>query len=645
MTKVKSQTLFLNVLSFLFINCLFIDNDKETDVVKGELIVTSPSKGKKVISGAKIQVQWESSENLGQYVHIILLENGEFLQNLTSNTANDGNHQVTISGDSKIGSNFQIQVKVNDHISGNSEFFSIEPFKFFVPTDVDSFIVGKWLNIDWLGSSKALVSLDLYKDENFVLSITSNHQELTAFKWKIPGTLLGASDYKIVIEDPSIEETVSSPYFTIVNPWSDSFEPNNSLKTANEIEPFGDLQSHTLAPLDSDFIFFKAKKNWIYKVQAYSSVDLHFYAYKNESSFYHTTGSNHSKWVYSPDTSNYSFQIRRHSSSDTGSFRISVQAYDPNGIANFIEPGQHTSWPSGTTQKITWEPESSIFGRKIKLDLIYNDNVLVNFDDDPNVYGGIQNDGEVNFAFPFGLADDNKYKIRMTNYQDKNRFGYSQEFSISGIKIDKFEPNDNSEFSTTILPDESDLELSLSFSDIDWFSFKGDSGKVYVIRARDSLNFQINGYYSEGLANLPNYVSTSSDSNFVFSWYCDVNGEYLFRISSSQPGEYFLNFNEYSAEEYVFDVTIQNNQNTFGKGDSVKIVWSNGLNMGGKVNINLKQENELITTIQANATNDESYFWVVPSFIPTGENYTIEVTHTISSSIRGESDTFFIDQE
>ena len=92
------------------------------------------------------------------------------------------------------------------------------------------------------------------------------------------------------------------------------------------------------------------------------------------------------------------------------------------------------------------------------------------------------------------------------------------------------------------------------------------------------------------------------------------------------------------------DVNFLSAYDTAYHGSSYDITWTS-YDVGDYVNIVLYYAGSYYTTITYGGTsNDGSYFWTIPSSLPTTSYYQIEVSDYYDSSVYGYSDYFYVSE-
>ncbi|NVM18456.1 MAG: hypothetical protein HWN80_12130 [Candidatus Lokiarchaeota archaeon] len=165
-------------------------------------------------------IYWESTGNIPD-VKIELYKDDVFIMEITSETLNDGVYSWSIPA--TLTTSNQYQIKISDvtdpSISDFSEYFEIfSPFVTInIPDSSSSWKPGTPQSITWTSQGTIVnVKIELYKDDVFVMEITSETPNDGLYSWSIPTELATSDQYQIKITDKVNLDTYDfSDYFEI----------------------------------------------------------------------------------------------------------------------------------------------------------------------------------------------------------------------------------------------------------------------------------------------------------------------------------------------------------------------------------------------------------------------------------------------
>jgi hypothetical protein len=172
------------------------------------------------------------------------------------------------------------------------------------------------------------------------------------------------------------------------------------------------------------------------------------------------TSTKITKFNYTCDTTGtfYLF-IRARSSSYYGDYDLKITEVDPFTCITFTAPTSSTTWSSGSTYSIQWQPDTALFGTLVRLDYC-EDTTVVSYITTSN-----SNTGTQSWPVPANISTSAQYRIRMESRTYPGIFGYSQKFTVSGINPDIYEYDDERDSASTFDTLGTDQNRSLTLND------------------------------------------------------------------------------------------------------------------------------------------------------------------------------------
>jgi len=229
----------------------------------------------------------------------------------------------------------------------------------------------------------------------------------------------------------------------------------------------------------------------------------------------------------------------------------------------------------------------------------------------------------------------------MENYNNSDVFGYSSQFSISGMPIDNYEPDDSIKQAKLLVPG-SAQEHTLPTGDVDWFSIAGDAGRLYTIGTTGTTDTRMELYNQSGATKLVVDDTSGPGENAKISWYCVQGGTYNLKVFSSYYGPYTIQSSAFDSTEFRFSVSSPVDGDSFTVGDTCTISWNSGVSIGGAVDIFLYNTSGVVSTIQANTSSAGIYRWIIPLALAAASDYRIKIISRTVGDIFGFSNIFTI---
>jgi hypothetical protein len=243
------------------------------------------------------------------------------------------------------------------------------------------------------------------------------------------------------------------------------------------------------------------------------------------------------------------------------------------------------------------------------------------------------------------LSTGKKYTIRLSSTSSTLLAGYSPAFTISGLDIDAYEPDDSAAAAHTIATTGVAENHTLPSSDMDWFKFGAIVNNLYVIKTTGlarSMYTQIGLYGTTGSTLSASASSTTSDSSATLLMFCSATGIYYYKVTSSTYGAYRASATVYDSTKFGLTVAAPKTGDSLVVGQLSTVTWSGQFNLGGMVDIFLFNTAGVVMNIGINVTNSGSYSWTVPTTALAGTDYYVKVISRVNSNIYGASGVFKI---
>ena len=189
------------------------------------------------------------------------------------------------------------------------------------------------------------------------------------------------------------------------------------------------------------------------------------------------------RWPVPSIGSGSDYRIRVRSTDDTAISAFScyfnlVSEY--SGGFTFSSPTASSACTTNKTLKIQWQSTGKP-GNYVSLKLCDDTTVIAAIVSSASTSGGTYN-----WTVPANIAAKSTYRIKIASYYDPSIFAFSDKFSIAGLGVDSYEP-DNNRDSASVLTLGKAQNHSLTLNDTDWVSFTLDSGTTYLSSDMDTV--------------------------------------------------------------------------------------------------------------------------------------------------------------
>jgi hypothetical protein len=532
-----------------------------------------------------------------------------------------------------------------------ARFDSLTSITFITPTSATTFTAGAANTISWVPDSSMLgssVQLYCYKGDTLLAPITTSSPNSGTYSWAIPSGFISGSDYSIKIVNYSSNQFYGySQNFTINGMAPDAYEVDNTRAAASALA-LGTTQQHNITYNDTDWVQFTADSGskYIFRDTGVSSfrTSLSLY-YGSDVSVTASNSAGASGTLVWPwlctKTGTWYMRIAPYAAATYGAYFFSAIKFDSLSLITFIRPTSATTLYAGTTDTISWVPDSSMLGSSVQLYLYKGGSQL-----SPIAATSTPNSGTYSWAIPAGFISGSDYSIKIVNYSSSQFYGYSQNFTISGMSPDAYEV-DNTRAAASALALGTTQQHNITYNDTDWVQFTADSGSKYIFRDTGVSSFRtaLSLYYGSDV-NATASNPAGASGTLVWPWLCTKTGTWYMRIAPYAAGAY----NAYSFAMTRFDsltsitFIIPTSATAFTAGAANTISWvpDSGL-LGSSVQLYCYKGGTLFAAITAtSAPNSGSYSWTIPSGFASGSDYSIKIVNYNSSQFYGYSQNFTI---
>jgi hypothetical protein len=424
----------------------------------------------------------------------------------------------------------------------------------------------------------------------------------------------------------------------------DSFENDNSRDSAKTAVS-GISQAHNITLNDTDWVKFSADSGSLYVIKDngvasfYTNLYLYYESETSPTTYTYNYSSGTLSWSWNClKSGTYYLRVTPYYTGYTGAYSLAVTKYNPATAVTFTSPTSVSTIPSGISSTITWVPDSSILGNYVYL-YLYKGNQLVTYIS--SSYSS--NNGTYSWIPSTALASGSDYQIKIVNYNNSNLYGFSQNFTISGIAPDAYEP-DAPRTLASIATLGTAQSHNLTYNDTDWVKFPADSGAKYIIQTNGMALYTYLFYNTD--AGYTDYDYSTTATSMYWIWTCAKTGTYNTRIYSyggSYSGSYTFKVTKYDSSTAI-TFTSPTATTTMAAGTANTISWvPDSTLLGNYVYLYLYKGNQLVTYISSSySSNNGTYSWIPSTALSSGSDYQIKIVNYNNSYLYGFSQNFTI---
>ncbi len=500
--------------------------------------------------------------------------------------------------------------------------------------------------IAWKSDSALLggrVDLYLYKASERVLVIADSAPDTGAYLFTAPFILASGNDYRIGIANHSATAVAGfSAMFGIQGLASDAFEPDGESASASLLDSLGRVQTHTLTYHDTDWIKFRADSGRTYRLKISGDVssgaeliypgDPEGYSY-----FRNTTVPSTLEWTCIKSGLWY-VRITPFSPNTGGTYSFSIARVDSASTVSVTYPTSGIYWIADSSYLITWTPDSSLTGSRVMLYLYKGSQAVY------AMHVNIPNKGAVYHHLASDLISGADYRIKVIVYSNQDVMeGFSAPFTVYGIAVDAFEPDDKRESASAVKPVlRFSQEHTLTPHDTDWISFEADSGVFYGLHASGMVPTKMCLFYGSDTSA---YRCLRSPS--LSPWVCPRSGRWYAQITLGDSGQFYDNSRYYSFMVSHLD-SLENvkflrppTAAAATVGSTLMIQWlSDSANLGDTVTLSLYKGDQKIPVFSdgqgsVHVPNGGYFDWPVPQGLATGSDYRVALDRVSAPSRDG----------
>ena len=495
------------------------------------------------------------------------------------------------------------------------------------------------------------VKLSLYRDSTWIRAITANIANSGTSSWAVPVAFPTSNRYRIGMEYWS-DSTVRtfSPYFSIKGVTADTFEPDNTRPAAKGITTDGKAQAHSLTGNDTDWVAFDVSGAKSYLIHLTSAQICSVQVFDQSAVLLPSKGGRNFTFTFSSKISGrYFLRIRPPPFGSTESYTLSVKESETDGSlypAQFLNPVSTTVWSAAEPQIIRWKPDTALFGNQVVLVLTKNNSILWDI-------GRFTNSaGSATINIPKGLGTSDEYRIRMTSFDHYDLWGFSETFAITAMATDSLEPNDSGAVARTVVPGQGRFHLSLNHLDYDWFRIEAKAKTLYIAEATVGAGLEtarLSLYYRPDGGSIFSKTRGPSiaDSVIRIQWipFKDTTMHLsLFAnsgFSVTNYGTYDFDVNAYPESEWKIKFTVPTEGQVVAPGDTLRIQWSVGKDVGGSAYLTLWKGQSNLPIIVDGVKSSGTFAWKVPAGLAPGDDYSIHIENVVDGAAIGSNSVGF----
>lgn len=509
---------------------------------------------------------------------------------------------------------------------------------------------GEAATMTWTKDTAALgtyVGLALYQDTSLFLSLTGTATNSGQYSYILPANMASGNNYRLRLVG-SLQSNLwgFSPFFSVTGVEPDAFEPDPG-KSSAKLLKVETPHAKNLTYNDQDWSRITVSPDSIYVVTVKSSATMISYITDSLDNILSSMSGTHFHTPIRPTASGTIF-VRNFASTGTTAltYQLSLTtygAYSQGLPVTFVAPDTTAVWAAGSAYPVQWSVDTGFFNSGVSLSL-YRDTTLVQ-----SLASSSMNTGSATVTPVAGLPSSGNYRLRLANSNYPNLFAFSHPFTISGIRADDYEPNDQASAATILTSDSIRLPLSHTYQDRDWFRFTAKAQYLYRFRTyRSGANNQILSIWSaNGQSQILSTTASSFDSLQSLPFYSATAGEYWFSVQPYSSlignlGEYELDAQELSADDYRFAFSMPEADSSYTTSTVLPITWTDPAGLKGRVDIFLYSAQGVVQTLVTDAVNSGTYSWAIPSTLPARNDYTIRVVSRWNTALYGVSPAFSV---
>jgi hypothetical protein len=488
------------------------------------------------------------------------------------------------------------------------------------------------LTIHWIASNKVVdsseVCITLLRDSAYLKTITPSTSNNGTFKY-ILSRLGSGTTYQVKISTSDTTQFDISGFFELYSNYSGTLSMSYpSTGSILMLESSDTLRwNYTGFPGPRVRLDLYCDTTFLFTIVESMAASLKKYPWSS---------------VTSPRGTNTHYRIKVTSESDEsicnyGDYFTIKSIY--TGGYSFKDPLATTVWTSGGNGAILWDTTGSP-GPSVLIKLFKHDTLF------GSIASNVSNTGRYDWKILKGMTTGSDYQIKIVSSNDAGLFTVSNYFTITGIDIDKFEP-DNKHTSSHEIAIDSIETHSLTLRDTDWVQFTADSGSQYLILSKvsETLKIQWKLYSGSEMSAIDSGVSPP-DGRMCFFWNCKKSGKYHAEIvpgDSVAAGGYTFGIYKFDPSRIaVFTSPLSTSE--VSAGTKATVTWiPDTLIFGASIRLYLYKGSEIIAPLSSILLpNSGSFEWSIPNGIESGSDYRLYLVKESDLRIYGKGPVFSI---
>jgi len=625
----------------------------------GAITITYPTTGSRLMIDSSDTVRWKTTEFPGPRLRLDLYCDTSFVSTIVEGMYTTLDKYPWHSISTPLGTRTNYRIKAtseNDEaLFGYGGYFTIASiysggFTITSPTRSTEWPSGYSYSILWdtTGNPGPSVSLRLYADTTFILSIAASALNNGKYLWASPYGMTTDSVYRIkIISARDAGLFAFSPPFTMTGIAADRYEPDNKRSSAHALT-LGTTENHTITWNDTDWVRFAADSGASYIIQSKCAnlFQIQCALFPDTGSAYIAANSSLAlAWMW-PCVKNGKYYARIVSAvaANSGEYSFKISRFDPATLAAFTAPLASSKITAGASTTISWVPDSVIFGSSVLLYLYKGSKPITAISS-----ASLPNSGSYQWAAPLGFLSGVDYSLRIVNATDDRFYGQGPVFSINGMAPDQFEPDDSRDRASALTMG-AWQEHSLSCNDTDWIRFSAVQGTRYILLLSCSRNLQAAfTMFPDTGKQTSLTAATTAQGSLSTMWTCPASALYYGCITAaSGAGSATAAFGAYTVKALLFDslTSVQFTAPTTGAilvtGGPATISWvPDSIILGDSVSIYLCKGITRLSLLTATCPSSlGSYAWTIADTLKPGADYRIRISNTSKPSYCGFSAKF-----
>jgi 5-hydroxyisourate hydrolase-like protein (transthyretin family) len=575
------------------------------DPVDPSILVTLPGGGEVWPRGTNQTIAWHTGTDQGANVKIDLYKDGSYDRTISNLTPNNGSFSWPISSSQALGSNYRVKITSTSNsssfdYSGSFSITETTSIRVTAPNGSEVWPRESYQTITWHpGSNQGQnVKIELYKSGTFDSTIVSSTSNNGSYQYWFPSWQAPGSDYKV-----KITSTSNVSYYD----WSDA---NFSLTTAPSITVMAPNGGETWLRGTNQTITWDSSGS----PGPYVKIDLFKSGAWNRTIVTSTYDSGSYPWTVPLDQAlGNDFKIKITSTANSLYSDVSNNGFsiDAAPTITVSSPNGGERWQRGTSKTIAWS-FSGDPGPNVSIELYKGGSFH------STVVASTANNGSYAWPVPPGQTIGSDYKVRITSSSNSSIFDLSDEaFSIEDVptSITVTSPNGGEAW-----PQRMERRIRWDSSGL-----PGANVKIQLFKG--------------GI--LDRTIIDSAPNSGWYDWFISsefqLASDYRIKVTSTTNSTYSdSSDDDFSITDPPVTVTAPNGGESWQRGTTQNITWSWTVHSGSTSRIYLLKDGVRFRTIDESAPNTGSFWWPIPSDLPLGSDYKIQVFYSVWGDLSDE---------